>query len=131
MGLLLRVSRLIDRLNETAGRVIYWLVLAAVLVSAGNAIVRYIFSTSSNASLEVQWYIFSGIFLLGAGYTLLRNQHVRIDVVSGHLSPRTRAWIDIFGTLLALLPMAIIIGWLAWPEVVESYRRHEISGDAG
>jgi len=131
MSGLLRVSRLIDRLNEIAGQLVYWLVLLAVLISAGNAIVRYGFSTSSNAWLEVQWYLFSAIFLLCAGYTLQRNQHVRIDVLSGRLSPRARAWIDIVGTLFALLPMAVIIGWLAWPEVVESYVRHEISGDAG
>lgn len=131
MGALLRASRLIDRLNDRVGRIVYWLVLVAVLVSAGNAVIRYAFSASSNAWLEIQWYLFSAVFLLCAGYTLLRNEHVRIDVISGQLSPRARAWIDIVGTLLFLLPMAVIIGWLSWPAVVDSYVRHEISGDAG
>ena len=131
MGLLLALSRGIDRLNLAVGRLVGWLVLVSVLISAGNALVRYIFSTSSNAWLEIQWYLFSAVFLLCAGYTLLRNEHVRIDVVAGKLSPRAQAWIDLLGSLLFLLPMALIIFWLSWPSVIDSYQRHEMSGDAG
>jgi TRAP-type mannitol/chloroaromatic compound transport system permease small subunit len=131
MILLLRVSRLIDALNERVGHLVYWLVLAAALVSAGNASVRYAFDTSSNAWLELQWYLYSAVFLLCAGYTLLHNEHVRIDVIIGHLPPKLRAWIDLAGGLLFLLPMAIIVMVLAWPVVVESYVRDEFSADAG
>ena len=106
---LLRVSALIDGLNERVGRLVYWLILAAVLVSAGNAVVRYSLDTSSNAWLELQWYLFSAVFLLAAGYTLLHNEHVRIDLVYSHLLPRRRAWIDLLGGVFFLLPMAIVI----------------------
>ena len=131
MGVLLRLSRAIDWLNEQVGHLVYWLVLAAVVVSAGNAVVRYTFDMSSNAWLELQWYLFSAVFLLAAGYTLLHNEHVRIDVLYGHLSPRMRAWIDLLGGLLFLLPMAVIIMVLSWPIVVESVERNEYSSDAG
>jgi len=131
VNILLGLSRVIDGVNARIGRAVYWLVLAAVLVSAANASIRYIFSNSSNAWLEIQWYLFSAVFLLCAGYTLLRNEHIRIDVVTGRFSPRTHAWIDIFGTLVFLLPMAMIIMWLSWPMVQDSYLRHELSGDAG
>jgi TRAP-type mannitol/chloroaromatic compound transport system permease small subunit len=131
VSLLLRLSRLIDTLNERVGHAVYWLILAAVIVSAGNASVRYLLDTSSNAWLELQWYLFSAVFLLAAGYTLQHNQHVRIDVIHGHLPPRVRAWIDLLGGLLFLLPMTIVIMVLAWPMFVESYRLHEVSGDAG
>jgi TRAP-type mannitol/chloroaromatic compound transport system permease small subunit len=129
--LLLGLSRAIDWINGHIGRLVPWCVLIAVLVSAGNALVRYIFDTSSNAWLEIQWYLFSAVFLLCAGYTLLRNEHVRIDVIAGRLSRRAQAWIDIVGSVFFLLPMAIIIGWLSWPLVADSYLRHEMSGDAG
>src|SRR5262249_8968650 len=95
LSLLLRFSRLVDLVNVTIGHAIYWLVLAAALVSAGNAVVRYTFNTSSNAWLEIQWYLFSAVFLLCAGYTLERNEHVRIDVVASRLSRRTQTWIDV------------------------------------
>lgn len=131
MKTLLALSRLIDALNERVGRVIYWLVLAAVLVSAGNATVRYAFNLSSNAWLEIQWYLFSAVFLLCAGYTLLHNEHIRIDVIAGRLSKRARTWIDIFGCVFFLLPMALVILWLAWPVFMDAYTHHEISGDAG
>jgi len=121
----------IDRLNLLVGRVVMWLVLVAVLVSAGHAIVRYLLHTSSNAWLELQWYLFSAIFLLCAGYTLLRNEHIRIDIVTARFSKRTRTWIDILGGVLFLLPMAVLIGWLSWPVFVESWVRDEISSDAG
>jgi TRAP-type mannitol/chloroaromatic compound transport system permease small subunit len=128
---LLRLSRAIDALNERVGHLVYWLVLAAVVVSAGNATVRYLFDMSSNAWLELQWYLFSAVFLLASGYTLLHNEHVRIDVIIGHLPPRVRAWIDLLGGLFFLLPMALIIMALSWPIVVESVLRNEMSSDAG
>ncbi len=131
MTSLLRVSALIDALNERVGHLVYWLILAAVLVSAGNAIVRYSLDTSSNAWLELQWYLFSAVFLLAAGYTLLHNEHVRIDLVYSHLSPRRRAWIDLLGGIFFLLPMAIVIMVLSWPMFVESVVRNEVSADAG
>jgi TRAP-type mannitol/chloroaromatic compound transport system permease small subunit len=112
---LLKISRAIDGLNEKIGRLTYWLVLVAVLISAGNAVIRYAFNMSSNAWLEIQWYLFSAIFLFCAGYTLLHNQHIRIDVVTGRFSKRVQAWIDIFGTIFFLLPMAVTIMWLSWP----------------
>jgi len=128
---LLSISRLIDRLNEKVGHLFYWLVLITVLVSAANAVVRKLFNYSSNGLLEIQWYFFSTVFLFLAGYTLLRNEHVRIDVIAGRLSKRTQTWIDIFGTLFFLLPMAILIAWLAWPVFVEAYQRQEVSTNAG
>ena len=128
---LLVLSRLIDALNERVGRLVYWLVLAAVLVSAGNAVFRYLFNLSSNAWLEIQWYLFSAVFLLCAGYTLLHNGHIRIDVVAGRLSKRAQTWIDIFGCVFFLLPMALVIMWLAWPVFMDAYMHHEVSGDAG
>src|SRR6185503_18011561 len=103
VGLLLRLSRAIDGLNDRVGHLVYWAVLAAALVSAGNASMRYAFDLSSNAWLELQWYLFSAVFLLAAGYTLRHNEHVRIDVVHSHLSPRGRAWIDLVGGLFFLL----------------------------
>lgn len=131
MKILLSLSRLVDALNERVGRMIYWLILVAVLVSAGNAVVRYAFNRSSNAWLEIQWYLFSAVFLFCAGYTLLHNQHVRIDVITGHLSKRAQAWIDVAGTLLFLFPMAITIMWLSWPVFIDAYRSNEISTNAG
>jgi TRAP-type mannitol/chloroaromatic compound transport system permease small subunit len=128
---LLVFSRAVDWLNEHVGKLTYWLILAAVLISTGNAIVRYTFNTSSNSWLEIQWYLFSFVFLFCAGYTLLHNQHVRIDIVSGFLSPRGRAWIDILGTLLFLLPMAVAIMWLSWPVFVDAWRTGEVSTNAG
>jgi len=125
------LSRTIDALNDMIGRHVYWLILVAVLVSAFNASVRYAFDVSSNAWLELQWYLFSAVFLLCAGYTLGRNEHVRIDIIAGRLSRRTQAWIDLLGGLFFLLPMSLIIMWLSWPLFIESYTRHEISGDAG
>lgn len=131
MKLFLAVSGAIDWLNERVGRLCCWLVLVAVLISSGNAIVRYTLDTSSNAWLEVQWYLFSAVFLFAAGYTLLHNQHVRIDIVSGQFSKRVRTWIEILGTLLFLLPMAVYIGWLSWPVFVDAYVHHEVSTNAG
>jgi len=131
MRTLLALSRLIDSLNERVGRLAAWLVLACVLISAGNAVARYGFNLSSNAYLEIQWYLYSTVFLCAAGYTLRQNAHVRIDLVSGHLSPRARAWVDIFGALFMLLPACAIILWYGWNAFLESYRIGEMSGNAG
>jgi len=131
VSFLLSVSRLIDRLNERIGHAFYWLVLATVLISAGNAVVRKAFNYSSNSLLEIQWYLFSAIFLFLAGYTLMRNEHVRIDVIAHRLSKRAQTWIDIIGTLLFMFPMAILIMWLSWPVFVDAYERHEVSTNAG
>lgn len=131
MNILLRLSRVIDAINNGVGHLTYWLVLVAVIISSGNATVRYIFNTSSNAWLELQWYLFSAIFLLCAGYTFLKNEHIRIDVVVGRFSKRVHAWIDIFGILLFLFPMAVLILLLSWPMVVSSYTIHEMSNNAG
>jgi TRAP-type mannitol/chloroaromatic compound transport system permease small subunit len=131
LSILLAFSRLVDRLNAWVGRIVSWLVLLSVLVSSGNAMIRYSLNTSSNAWLELQWYLFSAVFLLCAGYTLLRNEHVRIDVVASRLLPRTIAWIDIFGTVFFLMPIVVIILWLSVPVVIESYHRHEVSSNAG
>jgi TRAP-type mannitol/chloroaromatic compound transport system permease small subunit len=128
---LLRLSGLIDALNERVGHLSYWLILVAVLISTGNAVVRYAFNMSSNAWLEIQWYLFSAVFLFCAGYTLLHNQHVRIDVISGRLSRRARAWIDLLGALFFLLPMAIAIMWMSWPVFVQAYELNEVSSSAG
>ena len=126
MKSLLALSAWIDRMSERVGHAIYWLVLVAVVISATNAVVRKAFNWSSNSLLEIQWYLFSMIFLFCAGYTLKHNEHVRIDIITGRMSARTRAMIDIFGTLFFLLPMAILIMWLSWPVFVEAYTRHEV-----
>jgi TRAP-type mannitol/chloroaromatic compound transport system permease small subunit len=131
VALLLRISALIDRLNEGVGKLVYWLVLIAVLISAGNAIVRKLFNMSSNAFLETQWYLFSAVFLLCAGFTLLRNEHVRIDVIAGRLSPRAQAWIDVFGTIFFLMPMALLFLYLSWPVFVRTFTQGEVSTNAG
>jgi TRAP-type mannitol/chloroaromatic compound transport system permease small subunit len=128
---LLALSRLIDRMTDRIGHTIYWLVLVAVLISAANATVRKIFNYSSNSFLEIQWYLFSMIFLCLAGYTLKSNEHVRIDIITGRLSAHARAWIDVFGTLFFLLPMAFLIMWLSWPVFVDAWERHEVSTNAG
>lgn len=131
MRFFLALARLIDGLNERVGRFTHWLILACVLISAGNAVARYGFSLSSNAFLEIQWYLYSIVFLGAAGYTLKHNAHVRIDLVSGRLSQRTQAWIDVFGALFMLLPVCAIIFWYGGSAFIESYRIGELSADAG
>ena len=131
MKLLLAVSRAIDALNERVGRAVLWLVLAMVLVSSANAVSRYALNLSSNAWLELQWYLFAAVFLLCSGYTLLHNEHIRIDVVSSRLSRRTQVWIDIFGTLFFLFPLSITIMWLSWPIFMNAWVSGEISSNAG
>ncbi|HJV72842.1 MAG TPA: TRAP transporter small permease subunit [Noviherbaspirillum sp.] len=131
MSLLLSLSRFIDALNEKIGLTVSWALLVAVLICTGNALVRYILHTSSNAWLEIQWYLFSAVFLLATSYTLRRNEHVRIDVVAGRFSKRTQVWIDIFGFLLFLLPITLIILYYAVPYAWQSIQNQEVSSNAG
>jgi len=131
MNFLLFVSQRIDRINASIGKSVSWLILASVLISAGNATIRKMFDTSSNAWLEVQWYLYGAVFLLAAAYTLQKNEHVRIDIVSSVLSKRTRDWIDLFCHIFFLLPFTVLIAWLAFPWVLSSYRSQEISVNAG
>lgn len=131
MRFLLGLSQAIDALTEAIGRITVWLVLLVALLSAGNAVMRYGFSYSSNAYLEAQWYLFSLIFLLGGAYALKRNAHVRIDLVSGRFSKRTQAWIDVVGTVLFLLPMAVGVIYLSWPWAMNSFLGKEMSPDVG
>jgi len=129
--LLLKLSRLIDWINERVGKAAFWLVLVMTLISSGNASYRFIFHDSSNGLLEIQWYLFAAIFLLCSPYTLQKNEHVRIDVLSGKLSPRGLAVIDIIGTIFFLLPMVVAVLWLSLPLVAESYKINEHSANAG
>jgi TRAP-type mannitol/chloroaromatic compound transport system permease small subunit len=131
MKSLLALSRAIDKLNEQVGKLVYWCVLIMVLVSAANAMSRYSLNLASNAWLELQWYLFAAVFLLCAGYTLLHNEHIRIDVVSSRLSRRKQIWIDILGLVLFLLPMSLLIMWLSWPIFMNAWTSGEISGSAG
>lgn len=131
MRFLLGLSQAIDVLTEAIGKLTVWLVLLVALLSAGNAIMRYGFSYSSNAYLEAQWYLFSLIFLLGGAYALKHNAHVRIDLVSGRFSKRTQAWIDVVGTVLFLLPMAVGVIYLSWPWAMNSFLGKEMSPDVG
>ena len=127
----LQVARAIDALNEYIGRAVLWLVGAVTLISAGNALARYGAGYSSNAWLEAQWYLFAAIFLLAAGYALKHNAHVRVDIFYGRFSERGRAWIDLVGALLFLLPFSILLAWLSWPGFIEALRLGEVSPDAG
>ena len=131
MSFLLSLSRFIDALNEKIGLTVSWALLVAVLICTGNALVRYVFHTSSNAWLEIQWYLFSAVFLLATSYTLRRNEHVRIDVVAGRFSKRTQVWIDIFGFVLFLLPITLIILYYAVPYALLSIENQEVSSNAG
>jgi TRAP-type mannitol/chloroaromatic compound transport system permease small subunit len=131
MTVLLGFSRAIDWLNEQIGIIANILVLLACLISAGNAASRYLFSLSSNGWLEIQWYMFAGMVLLGAPYTLKMNEHVRVDLVYGLMSPRKRIWIDIIGGLLFLLPICVILTYFTWPWFVESWFSNESSSNAG
>ena len=131
MKSLLALSRGIDVLNEHLGRLVYWCVLIMVLVSAANATSRYALNLASNAWLELQWYLFAAVFLLCSGYTLLHNEHIRIDVVAANLSRRKQIWIDIFGTAFFLLPIALYMMWSSWPVFMNAWTSGEISGSAG
>ena len=131
MTALLQLSRAIDRLTEFVGRWLAWLVLAAVLISAINAVIRKAFDTSSNAYLEIQWYLFSAVFLLAAGYTMLRQEHVKIDVITGRFSKRTQIWIDVIGLTCFVLPLVWVVLHLSLPLVIRAYQMNEYSSNAG
>lgn len=132
----LQIMRGIDRFNGWVGKTAAWLCLIMVVLGAYNAVVRYLgrylgTNLSSNAYIELQWYMFSAIFLLGAAYTLSQNAHVRVDVVYGRLSRRARAWIDLAGTVLFLIPFCAVTAWLSWPSVRNSFQVLEMSPDPG
>jgi TRAP-type mannitol/chloroaromatic compound transport system permease small subunit len=131
MTALLGFSSLIDRLNHWIGKLTMWFVLATTLVSAGNAIVRKAFSISSNALLEVQWYLFAGVFMLAAGYVFLQNAHVRIDFISARLTARTRNWVDVVGIVAVLVPFCVICIALSWPFFMNAWTSGEMSQNAG
>lgn len=125
------LSRFIDSLNEKIANTVSWALLAAVIICAGNALIRYIFNYSSNAWLEIQWYLYGAMFLLAASYTLKRDEHVRIDVIVGRFSKRTQVWIDLFGYLLFLLPVCLLILYDAIPFAQVSIASQEMSSNAG
>jgi TRAP-type mannitol/chloroaromatic compound transport system permease small subunit len=131
MKQLLGLSRVIDKLSNLVGSTIIWLVLATVLVSAVNAIVRKVFSVGSNAYLEMQWYLFAAVFMLGAGYAFLHNVHVRIDFLSTRLTARARNWIDIVGIVVFLVPLCVLMIWLSWPLFTNAWVSGEMSQNAG
>lgn len=131
MDALIRFSILIDKMTEKFGLIANWLVLITCVISASNAMMRYGFNMSSNAWLEIQWYLFGGMVMLGAANTLKVNGHVRVDVLYSRYSDRTRLWIDLLGGVFFLLPMAIIIGWLSWPMFINSFHIGETSGNSG
>jgi TRAP-type mannitol/chloroaromatic compound transport system permease small subunit len=131
MKFLLLFSRAVDAINGAIGKLVMWFILAATLISAGNAISRYAFSKSSNAFLEIQWYLFGAVFLLGGGYAFLRNAHVRIDVVSSRLSARMRNWIDVIGIVVFLLPLCYMMAKMGWPVFERAWQGGEMSSNAG
>ena len=131
MQAFLQLSRFIDAINERIGRLMMWFILAATLISAGNAIIRKVFGTSSNAWLEVQWYLFAAVFMLGGGYAFLRNVHVRIDFVSSKFSARTRNWIDIVGIVVFLFPLCLMLIIEGWPVFERGWTSGEMSSNAG
>jgi TRAP-type mannitol/chloroaromatic compound transport system permease small subunit len=131
LGGLLAFSRLVDAVNERLGRIANWMVLLSCVVSAGNAFSRYGYSLSSNAWLEIQWYMFAAMVMLGASWTLNRNEHVRVDILYGRLSTRGQVWVDIVGGLLFLLPAMVVMSWASWSAFHESWRIGEMSQSAG
>jgi TRAP-type mannitol/chloroaromatic compound transport system permease small subunit len=131
VGALLGISRAIDRMNTAVGKAAGWLILVAVLVSAGNAVARKSFDLSSNAWLELQWYLFGAVFMLCAAYTLLQNEHVRIDIVISRLPRRARNYVEIFGHVFFLMPFAVLMLYLSVPFFLRSYAIGEHTGDAG
>ena len=131
MTSLLKLSELIDTLTGWIGKLAMWLILATTLISAGNAIVRKLFNTSSNAFLEIQWYLFAAVFMLGSGYAFLRNAHVRIDFISSKFGPRGRNWVDVFGILFFVFPLCYMMGTLAWPLFMNALNSGEVSSNAG
>jgi TRAP-type mannitol/chloroaromatic compound transport system permease small subunit len=128
---LLGLSGLIDRTSEFIGKSVGWLILVAIVVSAGNAIMRKAFNMSSNAWLELQWYLFGAAFMLAAAYTLKQNEHIRIDIFYGTRSRRTQHWIDLLGHVFFLMPFAILMAWLTYPYMMDAVRRGTISTNSG
>jgi len=128
---LLALSRVIDGINAIFGKAAEWMVFAACAISAGNAVSRYALSWSSNAWLEVQWYLFAGVVMLGASYTLRRNGHVRVDLIYGNLSERKQLWVDVLGIIFFLFPAMILLVWMTWPFFMDSFMRNEGSQNAG
>ena len=128
---LLALSRIIDTINRHLSKIATWLVLLSCVISAGNAFSRYAIDVSSNAWLEIQWYMFAAMFMLGASYTLCRNEHVRVDVLYGQLSTRAQIWVDLVGGLLFLLPATLILAWMSWPVFYNSWAGAEMSSNAG
>ncbi len=131
MAILLRFSSLVDRLSEIIGKFSGYLVLLCCLVSAGNALIRYTFNISSNGWLEIQWYMFAFIVLMGAAHTLRLNEHVRVDLVYGAVSERKRLWIDVIGLIVFLLPACVYLAWICWPFFWLSWVQGEGSSNAG
>ncbi len=131
MSFLLTLSRLIDALTERIGKLAMWFILATTMISAGNAIVRKLFDTSSNAFLEIQWYLFAAVFMLGSGYAFLRNAHVRIDFISSKFSARGRNWVDVIGIIVFVFPLCYMMATLGWPLFVNAYESGEMSSNAG
>lgn len=131
MTSLLFLSRIIDAVNEFIGKSVSWLILAAVIISSGNAFVRKIFNMSSNAWLEAQWYLFGAVFMLAAAYTLKQNEHIRIDIFFGARTKRTQDWIDLFGHVVFLLPFCILMLWLLTPYTIKAIMSGEVSSNAG
>jgi TRAP-type mannitol/chloroaromatic compound transport system permease small subunit len=128
---LLRCAHAIDWLNQKAGRVAVWLVLVACLVSAGTAFARYAFNVGSNAWLEIQWYMFAAMVMLGAAYTLKINEHVRVDIFYGSLSARGKARLDLAGLIFFLMPAMLLLAWLSWPFFISSWQISEVSSSPG
>ena len=131
MELLLGFSRVVDWINQRIGWIASWCVLISCVISAANATSRHAFSLSSNAWLEIQWYLFSAMFLLGASHTLKMNEHVRVDIVYANVSPRKQLWIDLLGAVIFLLPAVAMMTWLSWPVFVRAFVSGEMSKDAG
>ena len=131
MQAFLKLSKAVDWLNSLIGKYVIWLILGSTVISAINAIVRKVFNTSSNAYLEIQWYLFAASFLIAVGYTLLNGEHVKIDVVSSKLSKRAQIWIDVFGFTVFLIPFCLAILWFSIPFVIKGYNSGEMSSNAG
>lgn len=131
MGILLKFSQYVDALSRLIGKVVIWFILATTVISAVNAIARKAFSIGSNAFLEIQWYLFAAVFMLGAGYAFLQNAHVRIDVLANKLSQRTRNYVDIVGIIVFLLPLCYFMISFSWPVVERAYVSGEVSSNAG
>lgn len=131
MFLFRRFSQAVDALNTLVGQLTMWLILVATLISAGNAVIRKVFNSSSNAWLEIQWYLFAAVFMLGGGYAFLRNAHVRIDFLSSKLSARARNWVDVVGILVFLFPLCYMLGTMGWPLFYMAWTSGEMSFNAG